>query len=48
MYSCSYGISSVVLSMCFGRVIVLWICPYSCLLFNTLRTGDANLRHLRF
>jgi hypothetical protein len=40
MHSCSYGISSVVLSMCFSRVMVLWIGPYSCLLFKMCDAYD--------
>ena len=35
MYSCSYGNNSVVLSICFSRVMVLLIRPYLCLLFKT-------------
>ena len=34
MYSFSYGINSVVLSVCFSRVMVSLIGPYSCLLFG--------------
>ena len=34
MYSCSYGINCVVLSICFSGVVVFLIRPYSCLLFR--------------
>jgi hypothetical protein len=34
MYSRSHGISSVVISTCFGTVMLLWIGRYSCLLFR--------------
>jgi len=34
MYSCLYGINSVVLSVHFSRIMVSLIGPYSCLLFR--------------
>ena len=42
MYSCSYGNSNVDLLMCFSKVIVPSIVPYSCLLFRTCSAYDCS------
>jgi len=47
MYSCSYGNNSVVLSICFSRIMVSLIGPYSCLLFR-MRDAYADLSSLSF